>query len=319
MDWSAELGHAESLIALGKTEIKVSPLGVGAWAWGDRFYWSYGRGYDAADVKAAFDYSLEGGINWIDTAEAYGQGQSERYVGKFVAERETRVVIATKFMPFPWRLGKGALRKALQRSRERLGVEQIDLYQIHWPFPPISVETWADALADAVQEGLVRAVGVSNYNEDQMRRANAVLTKRGVPLASNQVLYNLIDRKVERNGLLKACQEMNISLIAYSPIAQGLLTGKYTADRPMPGVRGRRYSRALLERVRPLVERMREIGQQYDGKTPSQVALNWLICKGTLPIPGAKNARQAKENAGALGWRLDEADVAELERLSEQV
>jgi aryl-alcohol dehydrogenase-like predicted oxidoreductase len=87
----------------------------------------------------------------------------------------------------------------------------------------------------------------------------------------------------------------------------------------MPGVRGRRYSRTLLERVRPLVERMREIGQQYDGKTPSQVALNWLICKGTLPIPGAKNARQAKENAGALGWRLDEADVAELDRLSEQM
>lgn len=311
--------QAEKLIALGKTEIKVSPLGVGAWAWGDRLYWSFGRGYDSNDVRVAFDLSLEGGINWVDTAEAYGQGQSERLVGRFVTEREARVVIATKFMPFPWRLGKGALRKALLRSCERLSMEQIDLYQIHWPFPPIPVETWADALADAVQEGLVRAVGVSNYNEDQMRRANAVLAKRGVPLASNQVPYNLIDRRVERNGLLKACQEMNISLIAYSPIAQGILTGKYTADRPMPGVRGRRYPRALLERVRPLVERMREIGQQYNGRTPSQVALNWLICKGTLPIPGAKNARQAKENAGALGWRLEGADIAELERLSEQV
>lgn len=309
----------ESLVALGRTEIRVSQLGLGAWAWGDRLYWSYGRGYDVADVRAAFDLSLEAGINWIDTAEAYGSGQSERLVGRFVAEQQTPVVIATKFMPFPWRLGKGALRKAVQRSRERLGVQRIDLYQIHFPFPPIPVETWADALADAVQDGLVGAVGVSNYNEDQMRRANAVLTKRGVSLASNQVPYNLLDRRVERNGLLQACRELNIALIAYSPIAQGVLTGKYTPERPLPGVRGRRYPRVLLERVQPLLHRMREIGHQHGGKTLPQVALNWLICKGTLPIPGAKNARQAQENAGALGWRLSEAEMAELEQLSDQV
>jgi aryl-alcohol dehydrogenase-like predicted oxidoreductase len=166
---------------------------------------------------------------------------------------------------------------------------------------------------------LVRAVGVSNYNEEQMRTTNAVLAKRGVPLASNQVPYNLLDRKVERNGLLKACEELNIGLIAYSPIAQGVLTGKYTPDRNLPGVRGRRYPRVLLERVQPLLQRMREIGQQHHGKTPSQVALNWLIGKGVFPIPGAKNARQAQENAGALGWRLSETEVAELERMSDQV
>jgi aryl-alcohol dehydrogenase-like predicted oxidoreductase len=149
-----------------------------------------------------------------------------------------------------------------------------DLYQIHFPLPPVSVETWADALADVVQAGWVRAVGVSNYNEQQMRAANAVLAKRGVPLASNQVLYNLLDRKVERNDLLKACQEMNIALIAYSPIAQGVLTGKYTPDRPIPGVRGRRYPRAYLRRVQPLLQKIRDIGQKHAGKTPSQVSLN---------------------------------------------
>jgi aryl-alcohol dehydrogenase-like predicted oxidoreductase len=313
------LDNPEKLIPLGKTDVMVSLVGLGAWAWGDRLYWSYGRGYDAEDVRAAFDVSLDAGMNWIDTAESYGSGQSERLLGRFIAESQAPVVIASKFMPYPWRLGKGALRKALLKSLNRLGVQRIDLYQIHLPFPPVSVETWADAFADAVQDGLVRAVGVSNYNEEQMRTANAVLAKRGVPLASNQVPYNLLDRKVERNGLLKACEELNIGLIAYSPIAQGVLTGKYTPDRNLPGVRGRRYPRVLLERVQPLLQRMREIGQQHHGKTPSQVALNWLIGKGVFPIPGAKNARQAQENAGALGWRLSETEVAELERMSDQV
>jgi aryl-alcohol dehydrogenase-like predicted oxidoreductase len=309
----------ETLVPLGKTDVWVSPLGLGAWAWGDRFYWSFGQGYDVADVRAAFELSLEAGINWVDTAEAYGSGKSEQLLGRFIAERGEPVVIATKFMPYPWRLGKSALRKALKRSLERLGVQRVDLYQIHWPFPPVPIETWADALADVVQDGLVRAVGVSNYNEEQMRRAYTVLAKRGVPLASNQVPYNLLDRRVERNGLLEACQELGISLIAYSPIAQGVLTGKYTPDRPLPGVRGRRYSRAFLERVQPLIQRMREIGREHGGKTPSQVALNWLICKGALPIPGAKNARQAQENAGALGWRLSLEEIAELDQLSQQV
>lgn len=319
LDQDVEVGSTtEELIPLGKTDLKVSPLGLGAWAWGDRLYWSYGRGFSDADIRAAFDVSLEGGINWVDTAEAYGSGRSERLLGSFVAEAKRPVLVASKFMPYPWRLGKGALRKALQSSLERLGMQRVDLYQIHWPFPPVSVETWADALADAVQDGLVRAVGVSNYNEDQMRRAYAVLAKRGVPLASNQVSYSLLDRKVEKNGLLRTCHELNISLIAYSPLAQGVLTGKYAPDRPLPGIRGRRYPRALLEKVQPLLRRMREIGKEHGDKSVSQVALNWLICKGTLPIPGAKNARQAQENAGALGWRMREDEVMDLDKLSDQ-
>lgn len=313
------VNRTEKLVPLGKTDLQVSSLGLGAWAWGDKLYWSFGRGYSDVDVRASFDASLAAGVNWVDTAEAYGSGRSERFLGRFVAEASAPVVIATKFMPLPWRLGKGALRKALQRSLDRLGVARVDLYQIHFPFPPIPVETWADALADAVQDGLVRAVGVSNYDEGQMRRAYAVLAKRGIPLASNQVSYSLLDRKVERNGLVKTCQELNIALIAYSPLYQGVLTGKYTPDRPLPGIRGRRYPRALLERVQPLLQRMREIGQEHGGKSPTQVALNWLVCKGTLPIPGAKNARQAQENAGALGWRLSESEAVELDELSQRV
>jgi len=303
-------------VLLGKTGIQITPMGVGAWSWGDRMFWSFGRGYDAKDVHEAFTTSLEAGINFFDTAEAYGSGKSERMLGSYLSGLEPPIVVATKFMPFPWRLTKGALLKAIHSSLKRFSLERVDLYQIHWPFPPVPIETWAEALGEAVQQGLTRAVGVSNYNEDQMRRAYAVLAKRGIPLASNQVEYHLMNRKVEMNGLLKACQELNITLIAYSPLAQGVLTGKYSPEKPLPGVRGRRYNRAYLEKAQPLLAQMREIGRAHDGKSISQVALNWCICKGTVPIPGAKNARQAVENAGALGWQLSEAEVTALDEAS---
>jgi len=303
-------------IKLGKTEIKIHPLGIGAWSWGDRMMWNFGGSHTEEDIRAAFETSLAAGIDFYDTAEAYGRGKSEMYLGKFLKESGAQVVVATKFMPYPWRLTKAALLKALKNSLKRLNLEQVDLYQVHWPFPPAPIETWAEGLADAVQAGLARSVGVSNYNEDQMRRAYAVLTKRGVPLASNQVEYHLLNRKVEFNGLLSACQQLGITLIAYSPLAQGVLTAKYTPEKPLPGLRGRRYSRSFLVRAQPLLQRMREIGRNHESKTPAQVALNWLICKGVVPIPGAKNARQAQENIAALGWRLTEEEVVALDEAS---
>jgi aryl-alcohol dehydrogenase-like predicted oxidoreductase len=303
-------------IKIGKTELEIKPLGIGAWSWGDRMMWNFGRTHGEDDIRAAFETSLAAGINFYDTAESYGRGKSEIYLGKFLKGSGARVVVASKFMPYPWRLTKGALLRALEKSLKRLDLEQLDLYQVHWPFPPISVETWADGLADAVQSGLAGAVGVSNYNEDQMRRTYAVLAKRGIPLASNQVEYNLLNRRVEFNGLLSACGKLGITLIAYSPLAQGVLTGKYTPEKPLPGIRGRKYSHTLLEKIQPLIRRMHEIGREHDGKTPAQVALNWLICKGAVPIPGAKNARQAEENAAALGWRLTDKEVAELDEAS---
>lgn len=315
--------HNATLVTLGTTDIQIPPMGLGAWQWGDRSTWSYGSTHSEADVRACFEASMAAGVSFIDTAELYGTGLSERLLGKFLKETDFkfedatgRPVIATKFFPMPYRWTKSAFRRALNGSLRRLQLERVDLYQIHFPFPPVSVEAWAAALADAVVDGLTRAVGVSNYNLDQMRRSADVLTRRGIPLASNQVPYHLLDRKVESNGLLDACIRQGITLIAYSPLAQGALTGKYTPERPMSGIRGRRYSRARLARIQPLLERMREIGAAHGGKTESQVALNWVICKGAVPIPGAKNARQAVDNAGALGWRLDSSEVAELDALS---
>ncbi len=301
-------------VALGPTDIRISPLGIGAWSWGDRFYWGYGRSYTEADIQAAFDAGVAAKINLFDTAEVYGFGQSERLLGRFAKASGQPVIIASKFMPLPWRLRRASLAGALRGTLERLGVESVDLYQMHWPSPPIAIETWMDAMADAVEAGLVRAVGVSNYNVDQLRRAHAALTKRGVPLASNQVHYSLLQREPEQSGLLEACRERDVTLIAYSPLAQGLLTGKYSSDNPPPGLwRGRRAGRKRLAQIEPLIASLRHIGEAHGGKNPAQVALNWTICKGAVPIPGAKNGRQAEENAKALGWRLTEEELAALD------
>jgi aryl-alcohol dehydrogenase-like predicted oxidoreductase len=307
---------SEDRINLGQTELTISPLGTGAWSWGDWLFWGFGKAYRDEDIAEAFTASVQAGINFFDTAESYGRGRSENFLGQFAKEASQPVVVATKFMPYPWRLWKGQLIQALKASLKRLDMPCVDLYQVHWPFPPIPVETWAEGLADAVETGLARAVGVSNYNEEQMRRAYSTLSARGVHLASNQVEFHLLKRKAELNGLLKACQDLGVTLIAYSPLAQGSLTGKYTSNNPLPGMRGRRYSRAYLERIRPLLSQMQEIGEGHGGKSPAQVAINWCICKGVVPIPGAKTSQQASENAGSFGWRLEADEVAALDKTS---
>lgn len=293
-------------------------IGLGAWAWGDRIVWNYGRTHSDEDIKNAFNTTLDAGINFIDTAEVYGQGRSETLIGQLLKTTDKKIIIATKFMPFPWRLGKTALLNALKNSLKRLGLDSVDLYQIHWPVPLFSIEHWVEGLAEAKQLGLTKAVGVSNYNKNQMQRAYTVLSKYGIPLASNQVEYSLLDRRIEKNGVLERCHEMGARLISYSPLAKGLLTGKYNQENPPPGVRGRQYSGKLKE-IQPLLKLMTEIGQDLGGKTPAQIALNWLICKNTLPIPGAKNARQAEMNAGAAGWRLADDQVKALDIISEGI
>jgi aryl-alcohol dehydrogenase-like predicted oxidoreductase len=302
------------LVPLGKTHVRVTPVGIGAWQWGDTMMWSYGKGYGEQDVRAAYEAAIAAGINFVDTAELYGRGKSERFLGQFM-DHASPPVVATKFAPLPWRLSRSKLLDALKASLERLRMSQVDLYQVHFHIPPSSVEMWADGLADAVHGKLARAVGVSNYSVEQMRKAHAVLAKRGVPLATNQVEYSLTQRKPERTGLIAAARELGVTIIAYSPLDKGMLTGKYTAQNPPPGARGRLYNAKKLAALEPITALLREIGDAHGGKTPAQVALNWLVCKGAVPIPGAKNARQAEQNAGALGWRLTDEEVARLDEV----
>ena len=293
-------------------------FGLGAWQWGDRLIWQYGQRYGDEECRAAFEISIEAGIRFVDTAEVYGSGRSERLLGKFLKETDQPVLVATKFLPFPWRWRKKSLIRALKGSLERIGVDSVDLYQVHQPLPPVPIETWMEGMAEAVGQGLTRTVGVSNYNQSQMLRAYSALARKNVPLASNQVPYSLLNRAIERDDLLARCKELGVRLIAYSPIEKGLLTGKYSPETPPPGIRGQRYG-SLLPKIGPLLKLMTEIGQEHGGKSKTQVALNWCICKGALPIPGAKNAAQAEENAGALGWKLTEEEVAKLDQASDAI
>jgi aryl-alcohol dehydrogenase-like predicted oxidoreductase len=294
-------------------------IGIGTWAWGDRLYWNYGHGYSEKDLKDAFYWLIKSGIHFFDTAEVYGQGSSERMLGSFLAESGQPIKIATKFMPLPWRLSRKALLRALRKSLRRLGVASVDLYQIHMPLPPVTVETWMAAMAEAFQDGLIQAVGVSNYDREQMQRAYDALLGEGIKLASNQVEYHLLNRKAEKSGLLKQSQDLGVRLIAYSPLASGMLSGKYTPENPPEGIRANRYNRAMLGKVQPLIRMLQKIGGEHEGKTPAQVALNWVICKGFIPIPGVKNLEQAQMNIDVLDWRLSEAEVSRLDDASDAV
>ena len=293
-------------------------MGLGAWQWGDRVMWAYGQKYSDKEIREAFDVSLNLGIRFVDTAEIYGSGYSERLLGKFLKEIDQPVLVATKFFPWPWRITKGFIPRALKGSLERLGLDALDLYQIHWASPLLSAETMMEGMLECVQRGLTRTVGVSNFNEKHMIRAYTTLARHGIPLASNQVQYSLLSRAVEKNGTLARCKELGVRLIAYSPLEKGLLTGKYSSENPPSGVRGAQYAE-LLKKLPPVIKLLREIGQNHGDKTPSQVSLNWLIAKGALPIPGAKNIKQAEENAGGAGWRLTEEEVATLDEATENI
>ena len=293
-------------ISLGASDLRISPLGIGTNAWGFRNRGDPGK-------RPALEAVLAGGINFVDTAEVYTFGGSEKTLGLLLPEHRADVVLASKFFPYPWRLTKASLKEALHASLQRLGVAQLDLYILHFPVPPVPLETWVEALADVQQAGLTRAVGISNCSAQQTRRAQALLARVGIPLASNQVEYSLLNRSAERNGLLETCRELGVSLVAYRPLGYGLLTGKYKPEDLPAVLHGRLIRRSDLQRASPLIELLGKLGLSHD-KTPAQVALNWIVCKGAVPIPGAKNPTQAAQNAGALGWRLEAGEVEALDR-----
>lgn len=304
-------------MTLGPDGPEVPAVGVGTWQWGDRLYWGFGRDFGERDVWEAYEESVRAGLTFFDTAEVYGVGRSERFLGEFIRRTHAPVVVGTKFMPFPTRLTGAALGRALERSLKRLGLPVVDLYQLHYPFPPVSIETWMDAMAAAVQAGRIRAVGISNCSVAQMRAAHAQLAHRGIPLASNQVKFSLLDRGPLRDGLLEAARDLGVTVIAWGPLAKGVLSGKYSAARRPPGMRGRRFPREAFDRIAPVLAVLHEIGAAR-GKTPAQVAINWCLAKGTLPIPGAKTGAQARENAGSLGWALTDEEVAALDAAADQ-
>jgi len=308
-------------IPLPGCDVSISVMGLGTWAWGDRSTWGmngYDRTYDFETIRAAYERTVTAGITLLDTAEMYGDGESERIIGRLLCEdraHRDRVVIATKFMPFPWRIPfAAALRKSLRNSLARLGVPFVHLYQIHGPISLRSARAVAAALAAPYKAGLIKAVGVSNYSEGELRAIHAALATHGIPLATNQVEYSLLRTMPESNGLLRACRELGVTLLAYSPLAMGRLTGKYSQANPPPGKRN--FSAFPMAEIEPVIAELRRCGAAHGDKTPAQVALNWLICKGAVPIPGAKNAAQAEQNAGALGWRLTADEVAALDRVA---
>jgi aryl-alcohol dehydrogenase-like predicted oxidoreductase len=314
---------SENYIRLGGSELIVSCLGIGAMTWGDLSFTprfspariAYGPAGNKEELRKAIDLSLANGVTFIDTAAMYGKGASELLVGE-LTERKN-VIIATKF-PASFFHRSSDFPHDLENSLKRLKRVSIDLYQIHYPSPVFSIPRVLDKMADALQEGKIKAVGVSNFSARQLREAYDQLAKRGVTLASNKVEYSLMHREPEKNGVRELCRELNITLIAYMPLRMGALTGKYFGNIRPEGVRKylspfRKKDNTKLSQIIGMLE---EIGYRY-AKSPAQVALRWLIQQGNiLPIPGAKNSEQAFHNAGALTFSLLDSEVASLNRLT---
>lgn len=301
--------------------VSLPSLGIGTWSWGDRLFWGYGSDYGETEVAQAFEAAIANGATFFDTAEVYGLGESERLIGRFLKQTTQPVQIATKYFPLPWRFNAQAVAETLNDSLKRLQVEQVALYQVHMPFSFLmSQQTLMEALAKEVERGRILTVGVSNYSAEQMQEAHTLLAQYNVPLAVNQVRYSLLTRKIEQNGILELARKLGITILAYSPLDQGLLTGKYTPENTaiVQGARklDPKFSVAGLNKIEPVITKLKELGSKYD-KTPAQVALNWLIMQdNVIPIPGAKSAKQAQDNAGAMGWGLDLEDAEQLGNLA---
>ena len=305
---------------LGRTDLRITPIGLGI------MQFAGGAGvfrfmFPSIDQPAMTDIvrsALEGGIGWFDTAEMYGGGRSERGLAAALQALDIApgsVGVATKWMPLMRTAAN--LPRTVGRRKDALTPYGIDLYQIHEPWSFSSPEAEMEAMADLVEAGEIRAVGVSNFDERRMRRAHAALARRGLPLASNQVHYSLLHREIERNGVLDAAKELGVSIIAYSPLDSGLLTGKCHRDPALldaTPVGRRTMLRRRLERSRPVIEVLEAIAADR-GATPSQIALAWLVrARGetVVAIPGASKPAHAVEAAAALRVTLT---VEEIERL----
>jgi len=320
---------------LGESDVFVAPIGIGAWSWGDQLYWGDGwSGENEAKARGAFQTyaDLCGEDAWIDTAEVYGGfagGESEKILGRFMRDSMSvneqtgkpvsRPKVATKFAALPWRLTKDSVVDACRASLSRCKTESCELYQLHWP-GLWSNDEYLSGLEEVVKQGLAQSVGVSNYAEKRLVKAHRQLKDMGIPLASNQIHYNLLYRLPENNGVLEKCKELGITVVAYSPMAQGILTGKYDENNLPRGARSRIYNEDFMRKARPLIDLMKEIGDNHGGKTCTQVSLNWLLCNPDVTvIPGAKTKDQVEDIMGSIGWQLDEGEVTELRKVAQRV
>jgi len=289
---------------------------LGTWQWGSR-EWGWPRTHTKEDVLSALQKAVELGINFLDTAEVYGRGKSEELLGEAIRGHRDELVIATKV--WPSHLTYGGVLRAAERSLRRLGVDAIDLYQIHWPSPIIPIGRTMKAMKDLLRSEKVRAVGVSNFNLQKMKAAQQALAPYG--LASNQVKYNLLDRGVESELLPYARQE-GISIIAYSPLAKGFLAGKYkpgTAPDSLIQKMNPRFSERNLKKAASLFELLSQMGRSY-GKSVSQIALNWLLRhESVIPIPGVKKPEHVVDDAGAVDWRMRDEDAKKLEEAASEL
>ena len=307
-------------IQLGFDGPYIRPLGIGTNTWG-----GVSTGSIPTDVNAVVKSAVESGINFFDTAEIYNRGRSERLLGEAInavvsVDQLANTVIATKFAPLPYRLTAKSITKALDASRERIGVNiPLGLYQIHWPYTILSTKTLMHTLARSRKDGHILQIGVSNYNAKQMRQAAQVLSEHGLTLASNQVNYSLINRAPELNGVLETCRELDVTLIAYFPLASGVLSGKYRDGRKASGLRRFMAQFRNANHLEPLLSMLDEIGKIH-GRTPAQIALNWLARQeNVLPIPGARYSEQALENAEAISFCLSNAESESLDSLSTSI
>lgn len=276
------------------------------------------------DLQRTFNLAVDNGINLFDTADSYGtgrlNGQSEKLLGKFIRQYKgnkrikDNIVIATKFAAYPWRLTPGQFVKACKSSMERMQIDQIGIGQLHWStanYAPLQEQALWDGLVAMYDKGLVQAVGVSNYGPKQLVKIYEYLKARGVPLCSAQVQFSLISMGENQREIKTICDSLGIRLISYSPLGLGMLSGKYSPTKLPRGPRAILF-RQILPGLEPLLRSLKEIAQKRS-KTVPQVAINWCICMGTVPIPGVKTVKQAQENLGSLGWRLSTGELLQLE------
>lgn len=298
--------------------VSGSKICIGAWPWGDKatFHWDPS---EMEPVKAAWRHCLQSGVNFIDTAQVYGSGESERICGElFEGLKREDFVIQTKWWVFPGDTTNVAHPKdapiiTLKQSLERMKLQYIDVYIVHGHIHPQSISMVAKSLAECVDQGLTKTVGVANYSEKNMLQMKDELAKYGIPLAVNQCEYSLLRREPETSGLLQACKANDIVFQSYSSLAQGRLSGKYNSQNEPP--KQYRFSSYPMKEIEPTLDVQKRIAEKR-GTSIASVALNYNLVHGICPVVGVRKPQQAEDNCAALGWRLSDEELAELDRVT---